>query len=383
MKITKLLFLSLFAVLNTNAALSTNGTGFVTNFSSQVFYIGPGEILPPYANLSYVDLSGADLSGATLSNTWLSSANLTGANFTNATLSGIRSGRIIGIPAALPPDWQLLNGYLVGPTANLNDALLGGVDLSSADLTGVNIKNADLSGAILSNVNFSGATDMRADFSGADLYGANLDGAALEGAILDGVASGSITGTVAALPAGWLLTHGFLIGAGANLSGANLQGVDLSQANLTGVQSGGITGTPSDFPADWQLFNGYLIGPGADLSGADLSGADLTGLDLSNIILTDANLAGADVSGTWLDFQSKSELDLVAAYEAELATNYTLAEISDLRPGSSLIAVSNGTATIRFTIDVSTNLVDWTPATNTTSATLPADPEVQFFRFRM
>jgi uncharacterized protein YjbI with pentapeptide repeats len=289
-------------------------------------YIGPD------ANLQHCDLAGADLetnlSGANLSDTdlettFLTGANLTGANLTGAylylaymndatltdanltaadlnltNLTGVVSGGIIGTPAVFPEDWSLVDGYLVGPLANLTGANLTDADLSSADLGYSTLADANLSGA---------------DLSGVDL---------------NRVISGGIIGTPSALPSGWLLVDGYLIGQGANLNdanlnganltdadlelteligatlaNANLSGADLSSADLYDVASGGITGTPSAFPNDgWSIINGYLVGPGANLTDADLSGVDLSGVDLTTGNLTGANLSGANLSGViWSD----------------------------------------------------------------------------------
>jgi len=219
------------------------------------YLVGPGANLTN-ANLANADLSAATLTNATLTNATLTGANLSGANLTGATLTGVTSGGITGTPAALPTGWTLVNGYLVGPGANL---------------TGANLTNADLNGANLTN---------------ATLTGANLAGANLTGATLTGVKSGGITGSPTALPASWSIVAGYLIGPGANLAlanltganlsgatltganlryavltGANLAGTDLSGTDLTGVKSGGITGTPSALPAGWNLVGGYLLGP--------------------------------------------------------------------------------------------------------------------------
>ena len=55
----------------------------------------------------------------------------------------------------------MFNGYLVGPDANLSEAILTGIDLTGADL-----KGADLTGANLINANLTGA-----DLTGTDLTG--------------------------------------------------------------------------------------------------------------------------------------------------------------------------------------------------------------------
>jgi uncharacterized protein YjbI with pentapeptide repeats len=241
------------------------------NLSSAIFQ---------YTSLTSSTLVGANLTGAGFYDSSLYNDNLTGANLTNtnhsttdfglanltnailtgasllfstrlgdATLTGVRSGGVTGDPT-LPVGWSLVSGYLVGPGANLTGALLSGANLTNATLTG-----------------------------------ANLSGANLSGATLTGVTSGGITGTPAALPAGWTLVDGYLIGPGANLTGANLTGADLTNANLTnailtnanlsgtnltgatltGVTSGGITGMPAALPAGWTLVDGYLLAPGMHL----------------------------------------------------------------------------------------------------------------------
>ena len=39
------------------------------------------------------------------------------------------------IPASLPTDYQIINGYLIGPDVNLSFVNLPGADLTGADLT--------------------------------------------------------------------------------------------------------------------------------------------------------------------------------------------------------------------------------------------------------
>jgi len=63
------------------------------------------------------------------------------------------------------------------------------------------------------------------------------------------------------------------------------------------VFSGGISDTPSALPTGWSLVDGYLIGPGADLANAILANANLAGANLSGADLSDADFSGADVSG--------------------------------------------------------------------------------------
>ena len=87
------------------------------------------------------------------------------------------------------------------------------IDLSGCNLTNANVRNANLRNANLTNVNFTNA-----NLTGATLTGATLTGANLTGANLTGVTSGGITGTPAALPTGWKLMNGYLVGPTGKLS---------------------------------------------------------------------------------------------------------------------------------------------------------------------
>ena len=150
------------------------------------------------------------------------------------------------------------------------------------------------------------------------------------------------------------MINGYLVGPSANLYHADLSGADFSGA---------------------ELHDAYLNG--ADLSGADLRYADLGGVDFSG-----ANLDGVDVSGTYLDFQSKAVQETIATLNTALSNEYTLAEIVDMRSGSSMLAVSNGMAQVGMVLETSTNLVDWVATTNRPVVSVPADTNVKFFRYR-
>ena len=89
----------------------------------------------------------------------------------------MKSGGIKGTPASLPEGWININGYLVGPRADLSDAILKNTNLKSLNLQEVNLQ-------------------------GADLYGANLEG----------VRSGHVQGEPRSLPEGWFKVNGYLIG---------------------------------------------------------------------------------------------------------------------------------------------------------------------------
>jgi uncharacterized protein YjbI with pentapeptide repeats len=182
--------------------------------------------------------------------------------------------------------------------ANFSNTNLSDVRARYSYWVGANLSNADMTesifyGAYMPNANFTGA-----NLLGANLASSNLNNANFTGANLTGVISGGVTGTPSALPAGWIISGGYLIGPGANLRGANLSGVDLTGADLTGakltgVRSGGIIGEPIELPENWGLTGGYLFGPGVDLSGARLDGLSIWGANLTN-----ANLQGASINQT-------------------------------------------------------------------------------------
>jgi len=370
----KLTFLPLAALLLTSASLvsitpasaSRHHHATPCAFKSVGKYcLGPGETLHsttlPGANLTGVNLTGDELNGSNFANANLTGAILTGVNLryvklVGARLNGVTSGHIKGRPSNMPTGWVLTKGYFVGPGANLKGAIL---------------KNANLDGA-------------------------NLSGANLTGATLSGVTSGGIIGAPKALPTGWILRNGYLLGpgvnltnddfaganfAGANLSGAvftnmTLNGAHLAGANLTGIISGGISGTPATLPPNWKLVNGYLIGPGADLSssalrnqhlggvnlaGAQLSGADLTGVTSGGIVgkpaslpqywtlsdgyllgpkanLTNADLHGVDLAGADLRYATLTGVSsgAITGNPAQLPTDWTIVNGYLVGPGANL-----------------------------------------------
>ena len=105
-------------------------------------------------NLTGADLRGAYLFMAALNGATLSGANLTDAVLTGAVLTGVQSGAIVGT-VTLPTGWIIVDGYLVGPGANLTSALLTGALLTGVDLTGANLKGATLTGATMTGVIYS------------------------------------------------------------------------------------------------------------------------------------------------------------------------------------------------------------------------------------
>ena len=211
------------------------------------------------ATLQYPVLEGAEIRDATVSGMSLSIDNSTSQN------SLITSG-LVGTPAVLNcGNCKILDGYLIAPYvelggANLTSQDLGGLDLAHAhlkgtDLAGANLNGVDFDSADLSGANLAGASLYGANLASTDLTGANLAGAHVIGASLDGA---TLTG---ATLSGADLTGTTLVGAAlanAKLYSAVLAGADLSGATLTGVLSNGITGTPAALPAGWSIVGGVL-----------------------------------------------------------------------------------------------------------------------------
>jgi len=228
---------------------------------------------------------------------------------------------------------------------------------------------ACLAGGYLSKVSFAAhacpkpAKVVTGNFAGANFTYANLAGAMLNGVNLaktnlSGVTSGHIVGVPSALPKGWMLVKGFLIGPSANLASANLTGLNLTKvnatgatfygANLTNVNFSGanltnaslsnatITGAifatatmkgtisayengqPASLPTGWQLSTGqfdgnnisYLVGPLASIGGAHLSGLTFAGVNLDGIYMAGDNLVATSFNGASLVKATLASADL-------------------------------------------------------------------------
>ena len=350
-------------------------------------YVGPYANLEG-CNLSYINESGVNLTEADLNDltdlqgTYLGEANLTNASFDGANVqdvnfygadiqgvefstsddfTGIKSGGVTGTPAALPTGWNVGDGYLMGPGVNLSYIDLSNVVFPAADLT-----NADFQGDNLSNDDLTAVTSFDGtNLQNVDFYGADIQGVDFSTNDFTGITSGGVTGTPAALPTGWNVGDGYLMGPGVNLSyidlsnvvfpaadltnadfqgdnlsnddltavtsfdgtnlqnvdfyGADIQGVDFSTNDFTGITSGGVTGTPAALPSGWAVGDGYLMGPGVNLSYIDLSNVVFPAADLTNADFQGDNLSGTTLtsattfSGTNFDNVDFSGADLAGA----------------------------------------------------------------------
>jgi uncharacterized protein YjbI with pentapeptide repeats len=131
------------------------------------------------ADLFGANLTDSVLTGAVLQSCDLTDANLAGADLPNTDLEGVSSSGITSNPISLPTNWRLINGYLIGPNANLTEADLSFADLSNTDLSSANLIHANLADADVSNADLSKADLSFADLSSADLSGANVSRADL------------------------------------------------------------------------------------------------------------------------------------------------------------------------------------------------------------
>ena len=61
----------------------------------------------------------------------------------------------------------------------------------------------------------------------------------------------------------------------------------------------------------------------------------------------------------------------------------TLAEVAELRPGSTMIEVSGNQATIQLQMEKSSDLESWEDSGAPSNMVVPADTGTKFFRFKM
>jgi len=179
-----------------------------------------------------------------------------------------------------------VNGYEVGPNAELGEADLRGADLSGADLTFSDLTNARLDGANLTGANLGGADLTNASLDRANLAGLNLSGACLAGVKLndEAISHRQVSFFMADLREVEFVSrkaegYGFR---------AALTGVDFTEANLENV--------------DLSLCS--LIGPNltrANLRGANLERARLSVRRVAEADFGEANFCGARWGGSVAD----------------------------------------------------------------------------------
>jgi uncharacterized protein YjbI with pentapeptide repeats len=234
---------------------------------------------------SMLDDAGAELkrnSGRTLSDamiariTDLSLASkpyqyINGDSLSKQALSPVR-GQLLQALALMPIDTGTLTRikqHGLFASADLQDAVLKGLDLSGINLKEANLKGADLSGSSLKG----------ADLGATNLWGANLDQANLSNTNLN------------KSDLRWSKMNGANL-TQANLNSADLSSAQLSKADLTGAtfRWGQSAGT---------LFNEAILIhanlAGTNFTKANMSRATLRNADLESVIFSETDLGGAEL----------------------------------------------------------------------------------------
>ena len=167
-----------------------------------------------------VNLSGADLSFADMRGVDLLNSKIDGTIFENSLFTDLKSAGLIGVAAVLPTKWAIRNGYLIGPSANLDDSDLHDLDLKDQDLTAASLNRAclcgtNLEGASLSNANLEEACFDNTNLSKTKLSDAHVSGAFLAGAIFGETETNykkiAVSGVPASIPPNCKLSKGYLL----------------------------------------------------------------------------------------------------------------------------------------------------------------------------
>jgi uncharacterized protein YjbI with pentapeptide repeats len=314
--------------------------GATTLFPSNYNLI-TGYIIGPYVNLT-----NANLVNSNLVNQNIYGVNITGANLLNSNINGLSSGELIGSPLSLPNGYSTISGYIIGPYTNLSSALLTNANLTNSNIYGVSLQNAvlqntDLTGVISGNisgipntlptnydildgyligpmVNLTDANLVISNLTNSNIYGATITNANLLNANFTRLISGFINGTTNNLPLDYSIISGYIIGpkvdltaallTTANLTNSNILGAIITNSNLSStildnVISGELIGTTTSLPINYQIQLGYIIGPNVNLANAILNNANLTNANiftanLTNVNLSSANLTNANITGS-------------------------------------------------------------------------------------
>jgi uncharacterized protein YjbI with pentapeptide repeats len=215
-----------------------------------------------------------NLRGADFSNTDVSSSFIHAADFSNAIFTNARWYRVYGTPLNLNPEWSIVYGYLLGPSANCT-----GYNFTYININGLNLSQANLTNII----------------------------------------GGPFFGTPASIPSTWKIRNQYLLGStvilnDANLSGQDLSGVNLSFAqinganisgtnftfaNISNLRSKNLTGTPI-LSNKYKFFNQRIVGKNLESRSLDISGQNLIGIDLTDSDLSGSLFNNIDLSGTIL-----------------------------------------------------------------------------------
>ena len=269
------------------------------------------------------------------------------------------------VPSGAVPGMTEINGYLVGPNANLMFAQLPGANLSNLDLRQINFQSANLKAADLRSSNMQGVVFGTAPGSGdgTDLRDANLAGVSLANAYMGTVRAeranfdGAVfTGMRGALPQTFgygsqdvpsargadfrnFITQSNVQFNAVDLTGAKFDGLTTSanisflRSNLEGAELAGmvwgrnpdgtsdpnarlsaseIVGTLASLPVDTRLVNRQIIGPRTYIGGS-LASQDLHGINLEQAYFGSASLRRTNLQGANLQNVTFVATDMTSA----------------------------------------------------------------------
>lgn len=275
-----------------------------------------------------------------------------------------------------PDGTGTVNGYSIGPGADLR-----GADLSSANLIEANLRGADLSNANLIEANLGGA-----DLFGANLIGADLIGADLSEANLGGADLSSADLTLADL-AFADLSNADLFGANlfrvnlyrANVSGANFEDAFLSLTDFYGTIWSNVI-SQSDYDAVVAERDAALAAQANAETSRDTALAEKASAEAER----DSRPTQASYDAVVAERDARPTQNAYDALVAENSEKYNLKDIADLRAGSKMIEIVNGQASLSMDVESSDELGTWTIEGNL-STVIPIQEGVdkKFFRFKM
>jgi uncharacterized protein YjbI with pentapeptide repeats len=249
------------------------------------------DVTPGEATLN---LRNRDLRFARLDRTDVHQADMTGANLDGASLVGADLRGVLmqcgSLDELLLTDDRRVARCTSARAANFYKARMGEAKMAGVDLRGARLEQAQLGGADLSHGLMIGT-----DFSSAQLDRANLSG----GAVLQGA--------------------NFLLASmqGADLSGAKLQMADFANAGMQGAN----------------LSLGSLEGAvlrDADLDGANMQMSRLQGADLKGAKMQGADLSGALVWRTQPPSGEASTMADMAQIVLQPPSEADMAAVSDV-----------------------------------------------------
>ena len=118
-----------------------------------------------------------------------------------------------------------------------------------------------------------------------------------------------------------------------------------------------------------------------DPNSADTDGDSLGDSDEVNVYFTNPTLSDTNGDGFNDGFIIVNGFDKDEDYTAFLT--YAKESLIDLRPGSTMIEVENGQATLSMELEQSSDLESWSEIGDAATMVVPADTDTKFFRFKM